>query len=918
MSKPTNSINKIKDTNNVVHEIVPHSLTDGNYQVSLPELKSDIVVPYNTLQGVSNCYDTSTTDTAGTWTTSIPNITELTEGLTIKIRLKTNYNGTTNTLNVNGLGAKTIYFRYGNKLTSHYGKESVLALTYTSNAISSGTDRSGWIVENIYDSTNTFQLRKYYSRYTTKSALYRYMICFVNRDNLLIPANNVNNSTANNKTLTTDSFDLSKGIYYYNSTTTVAAGKLTGTAILYQQIGLLDLRYSFNTGTTLVANKPVYLVVTPSGGYGEVILATNPIAQELPTASDGNRYVFLGYAYDNYRIELTLDHPIYVYNSIKETYVSEDYSQDSNIKKNATDILNINNSISNLENNKVSKDAVATSTNLGLVKSSTTGITANRDYNVQVNSDGTMKVNVPWTDTTYTFNGAVSTIKDSNLTASRVLISNSSGKVAVSDVTSTELGYLDGVTSNVQTQLNAKANDSGVVHTTGNETISGQKKFTHETNSVELGSVSTGDSPIQINYDNNNYYAITLVNAASNSTYKIDAEAGQAENYYLTLPSKTGTLALRTDIPTVNNATLTIQKNGTNVATFTANSSTNQTANITVPTKVSELTNDSGYLTSHQDISGKVNKSGDTMTGSLTISSGSITAPQYNDAHNWPVIQVVDDSVTKISNSYTSTRIYSDTQPEWWLMGSSQGVLALKSDIPSSLKNPNALTFGSKTYDGSTAQTITASDLDAVSKSDAITNVTWTDTAGELNFKNSAGTIKSTITLPIKHYFGTTYGECYTIDAPNAEYSMQIGESGFTVDREIPGYDQVSNILQVNPTTFTYMGHNVLHANNIPAQLARFYNHSSTRIELRGYANGTTYRLIIKTGTASVTGKNMNTINLNETLPNTSYMVILTERTNLSRNAYIPIVRGKTESTFMLYLSTSGTFSYDYMVICMA
>ena len=37
-------------------------------------------------------------------------------------------------------------------------------------------------------------------------------------------------------------------------------------------------------------------------------------------------------------------------------------------------------------------------------------------------------------------------------------------------------------------------------------------------------------------------------------------------------------------IPTVNNATLTIQKNGTNVATFTANSSSNATANITVPT----------------------------------------------------------------------------------------------------------------------------------------------------------------------------------------------------------------------------------------------------------------------------------------------------------------------------------------------
>ena len=49
-------------------------------------------------------------------------------------------------------------------------------------------------------------------------------------------------------------------------------------------------------------------------------------------------------------------------------------------------------------------------------------------------------------------------------------------------------------------------------------------------------------------------------------------------------------------IPTVNNATLTIQKNGSNVQTFTANQSTNATANITVPTKTSDLTNDSGFV----------------------------------------------------------------------------------------------------------------------------------------------------------------------------------------------------------------------------------------------------------------------------------------------------------------------------------
>lgn len=113
-------------------------------------------------------------------------------------------------------------------------------------------------------------------------------------------------------------------------------------------------------------------------------------------------------------------------------------------------------------------------------------------------------------------------------------------------------------------------------------------------------------------------------------------------------------LSNKPTIPTVNNGKLTIQKNGTDVATFTANQSTNTTANITVPIKVSELTNDSGYttnkgtvtsvavkmngsekgkvtssgtidlgtvLTSHQDISGKLDKT--TYEVNKTIDFGS-------------------------------------------------------------------------------------------------------------------------------------------------------------------------------------------------------------------------------------------------------------------------------------------------------
>lgn len=92
--------------------------------------------------------------------------------------------------------------------------------------------------------------------------------------------------------------------------------------------------------------------------------------------------------------------------------------------------------------------------------------------------------------------GAASTITGSNLTASRALISNASGKVAVSSVTSTELGYLSGVTSAIQTQLN------GTVKTTGNQTISGTKTFS--SGGIQLstnGTILTDDAELIAAYN---------------------------------------------------------------------------------------------------------------------------------------------------------------------------------------------------------------------------------------------------------------------------------------------------------------------------------------------------------------------------------------------------------------------------------
>lgn len=104
-------------------------------------------------------------------------------------------------------------------------------------------------------------------------------------------------------------------------------------------------------------------------------------------------------------------------------------------------------------------DAVSYNDALWLAKKTATGITpstANSEYWQKM-------IDVAGKQDAIT--GGATTITENNLTASRALVSDGNGKVAVSAVTATELGYLDGVTSNVQTQLNAKSATSHT-HTT--------------------------------------------------------------------------------------------------------------------------------------------------------------------------------------------------------------------------------------------------------------------------------------------------------------------------------------------------------------------------------------------------------------------------------------------------------------------
>lgn len=212
-------------------------------------------------------------------------------------------------------------------------------------------------------------------------------------------------------------------------------------------------------------------------------------------------------------------------------------------------------------------------------------------------------------------------------------------------------------------------------------------------------------------------YATVNSDAAYNGTYK------------LTFPNKAGTIALTSDLPTVNNATLTIQKNGTTVKTFTANASSNVTANITVPTKTSDITNDSNFVAS-----------GDLAT---VATSGS-----YNDLSNKPTIPAA-----QVQSNWTQTTTtavdYIKNKPTLATVATSGSYndLSNKPTIPT--VNNGTLTV---TQNGTSKGTFTANQ--SGNSTIALTDTTYS--AGT-NIDITSNTIK-TKTLGIEYIVGTQTG----------------------------------------------------------------------------------------------------------------------------------------------------------------
>ena len=296
----------------------------------------------------------------------------------------------------------------------------------------------------------------------------------------------------------------------------------------------------------------------------------------------------------------------------------------------------------------------------------------------------------------------------------------------------TELNYVDGVTSAIQTQLDNKI--------TKNIAITGATKckITYDANGLVTAGTDLEASDIP---DISTTYQ-TVINDLSDIRAGANAGATAVQPEELATVATSGQYSDLTGtptIPTVNDATLTIQKNGTTIDTFTANSSTNKTVNITVPTQASDI----GALPDTTDIPTKISDlTDDTATHpiaeatTLTGLTASITELNYIDGVTSSIQTQLDNKITK-NTAITGATKCKITYDSNGLVTAGADLTA--NDIPDiSATYQTVISATNKISadyisDGTTNKTVTATEKSTWSgKQDAITGAATTITSNDL------------------------------------------------------------------------------------------------------------------------------------------------------------------------------------------
>lgn len=293
--------------------VITSGCTVNNIKFKPMLVKGDTAKEYH--RGFNNVYQLSkkidytniaycTCSTAGATAEKIINIVgnpdwELAEGSIIVVKF-TNTNTASNvTLNVNGTGAKSIYYQQ-----SVYTYDWNHITGFANRSIMYVYDGTYWVWISSSSDNDTYDRTKYLKNIKCGSTAIVGGNIIVGKDGLYSHLKLGN------------AFDITYPILYASSG---IAASGTGTN------NFLALPFTLTTtqSITLTAFKPVFIKGSLSGTIFTPV-STTPLTQTVPTSADGYEYILLGMAFSTTGVYLTIDHPIYeYYNGSFQLYVPE-------------------------------------------------------------------------------------------------------------------------------------------------------------------------------------------------------------------------------------------------------------------------------------------------------------------------------------------------------------------------------------------------------------------------------------------------------------------------------------------------------------------------------------------------------------------------------------------------------------------
>jgi hypothetical protein len=278
--------------------------------------------------GLTFYVEGNTSGTAGIWTGTHADITSYYAGLVVNYKIGI-AGASTTTLNINGLGAKTVY-RNTSNLTTHLGVGTIVPLVY------SGT---GWIWAD-YDSDDVYTLRNSYYDLVGEDPVYSYKIVAEGANGKLYPLT-LESGTGTTKTVSPRELKIGGSIKVYITSATINANTLT--RYYMAESASVNGLYTLNSSSGFTAGIPIYLVgiIQTNGSFKlDASTATSWYTQTLPTTADGKIYIHLGVMHDTGRyLRVHASHPIYEYKDSKlRLYVPNHTHPTLKIQRNSVDV----------------------------------------------------------------------------------------------------------------------------------------------------------------------------------------------------------------------------------------------------------------------------------------------------------------------------------------------------------------------------------------------------------------------------------------------------------------------------------------------------------------------------------------------------------------------------------------------------